>query len=120
MANIIKASGTATDAEVISDKPAYLYDIQVISNNDTDERYLMLFDATEVPSNGAVPVWRAIVPAEQQASLTFFGNDFNNLAGANFKTGIVAALSSTKGTLTVTTADEAYFQAHFSPRYGRS
>lgn len=118
MANKITAT-VAADSAVISDKPAFLYDMQVISNNASDERYLMLFDATAVPSNGAVPVWRAVVPAEQQVSVTFVGNDFDNMGGANFKTGVVAALSSTKDTLTVTTSSEAYFQAHFRPRYLR-
>lgn len=118
MSTKIKAT-EATDSAVISDKPAFLYDMQVISNNTTDERYLMLFDSTTVPANGAVPVWRAVVPAEQQVSANFVGNDFANFGGANFQTGIAVALSSTKNVLNVTTSDEAHFQAHFRPRYGR-
>lgn len=119
MATQIKAT-EARDSAVISDRPSFLYDMQVISNNASDERYLMLFDATAVPADGAVPVWRAVVPAEQHISISFIGNDHANFGGANFKNGIVAALSSTKATLTVTSSSEAYFQAHFNPRPGRS
>lgn len=115
MSTIIKAT-EAADSAVLSDKPAFLYDLQVISNNSTDERYVMVFDATAVPADGAVPVWRGVLPASQQISLSFVGNLHTNFGGAPFGAGIAVAISSTKDTLTVTSASEAHFQAHFDTR----
>ena len=114
MSTEIKAT-EATDSAVISDKPAFLYSLQAI-NNVANERYVMVFDATSVPANGAIPVWRGVLPASAQLNLSWFGNDHANFAGAPFKNGIAVAVSSTKASLTITSADEAYFNAHYSVR----
>lgn len=114
MSTKIKAT-EAVDSAVISDKPAFLYSLQVI-NNVATLRYVMIFDSATVPADGAHPVWRGVLPISGELNLSWDGSDHANFAGAPFENGISVAVSSTKDTLTVTSADEAYFQAHYSVR----
>ena len=101
------SGGTAVDAAVISATPAVLRELRCIMDPaTTSSRYLMLFDAAALPiTPGTAPLWRMLVPAGGEAS-----ESFN--PGFDFPTnGIVAALSSTATTLTVTTATECFIHA---------
>jgi len=71
------------------------------------DRWVMLFDsATGVIGDleNTAPLWRIFVPAGAEASETW------NPSGLEFAVGIIAAVSSTIDTLTLTGA-EAYFHA---------
>jgi hypothetical protein len=99
-------AGAAVASAVISGVPATLVELRVILDSAVAvDRYIMLFDATSLPSPGTAPFWRLLVPAGSEASETWSpsGLEFPNL-------GIVAAVSSTINTLLVTGA-EAYFSA---------
>lgn len=76
----------------------------ILKPSTTVSRYLMLFNADSLPANGAAPIWRMLVPAGGEASETFN-------PGLSFSEGIVAAISSTDTTLTVTTGSEGYIHA---------
>ena len=104
--NVYVTAGSAVASAVISGAPATLVELRVILDSAVAvDRYVMLFDATSLPVDTTPPFWRLLVPAGSEASETWnpSGLDFPNL-------GIVAAVSSTIGTLTVTGA-EAYFSA---------
>lgn len=105
--NVYVTAGAAVDDAVISAVPATLVEFRAILDSAVAvDRYVMLFDANTLPvANGTAPFWRILVPAGSEASETW------NPSGLNFPTnGIVAAVSSTIDTLTLTGA-EAYFSA---------
>lgn len=116
MSTLIKASTVAEDGFAVTQKPCNVLDVQVISNDDTNTLYLMLFDADITPTAGAVPRWRAVVPPEQHISISFSGQDPHNYSGALFDKGLVCVLSTTKDTLTATATSAGFFQVHYRLR----
>ena len=67
-------------------------------------RYLMLFDTITLPTLGALPDWRALIPPAGAASESWPGGDFE------FTTGCYAMISTTIDTLTASAAD-GFFHA---------
>jgi len=104
---VVYSTGNAPVASaIISTTAGYsLHELRVILDPAaTTDRWLMLFDATSVPADTAVPYWRAFLPGGVETSETFqFGLPFPNL-------GCVAVISSDPEDLAITGA-EAYFQA---------
>ncbi len=75
---------------------------QWASNKGASALYLMVFDATAVPANNAVPVVQPlVVPASGQAFVDFTDRGGQGLAGLVLSTGLVWAVSTTQATLTV-------------------
>ena len=70
--------------------------------------YLMLFDATTLPADGTVPALERAIPIGQAGEIVF-GD-----VGENFQTGLVAALSSTAGSLTLVATAVGWFQATYA------
>jgi hypothetical protein len=81
--NSIAATGSA----------ARLYEVRVYNAN-ASAQFVMVHDATSLPSNGAVPVEAYTVAAETNLSITWPN-------GRVMGTGIVISNSSTQQTLTV-------------------
>ena len=99
-------AGAAVASAIISAVPATLVELRVISDPTvTVDRYVMLFDATSLPANGAAPLWRSYLPGGSG-----IGESWGDIGLPFTSLGIVAAISSTPDTLTVTSA-EAYFHA---------
>lgn len=110
---IYVTAGSAVASAIISGAPATLVELRAILDSSVAvDRYIMLFDADGTTAGQQIgdlestaPFWRLLVPAGSEASETW------NPSGLSFPTnGIVAAVSSTIGTLTLTSA-EAYFSA---------
>lgn len=79
----------------------------VVTNKNASTRYLMLFNATSVPANTAIPVYPAVaIPTEGTGTIS------EEVAqGMDFGIGLVAALSSTLASLTLTTTNDGFFKA---------
>jgi hypothetical protein len=103
--------GSAEVSAVISTTPTTLLELRVILDPTAlVDRWVMLFDASSLPVDTTEPLWRGYLPGGSSISESW-GGEFTELPGLPFpSTGIVAAVSSTPNTLTVTGA-EAYFQA---------
>ena len=101
--------GSAEVSAVISTSPTTLLELRVfLDPTAIVGRWVMLFDAISLPVDTAAPFWRVYIPGGSSISESW--STLINLTGLTFSTGIVAAISSTPNTLTVTGA-EAYFQA---------
>lgn len=100
---LLEFSGAA-DAFIITDDDITAKDVWV-TNVSGNDRFLQLFDADSLPSNGAVPLYSVRVVSGLTAGHEFIST------GAYFQEGLVAALSSTGPTLTVTVASEGLFGA---------
>lgn len=96
VADRVRASSVAS--LVVKTTPGALYSVQIFSSV---VGFIHVFDATALPSNGAVPVIAPIAVGAGTTATTL------NLGerGARFATGIVVAKSTTAGTLTVGGAD---------------
>jgi hypothetical protein len=102
----LKKSGAAVSSLVVKPSAGYLHNVKIYNNN-AAIRYLHIFDATSVPSNGTAP---AIPPyslpatgaAVNPTEVTFGGSEYE---GLRFDTGIVVANSTTQATLTLGSAD---------------
>jgi hypothetical protein len=103
--------GSAEVSAIISGTPTTLLELRVfLDPTATVGRWVMLFDASSLPVDTTEPLWRAYIPGGSSINESW-GADPTELPGLIFPTnGIVAAVSSTPNTLTVTGA-EAYFQA---------
>lgn len=99
------ASSALSASIVIAAVPAVLFDVTVANTSGADA-FLLLFDAATLPSNGAIPKGYAAIPAGWTGGITFD-------TGRGFAVGIVAAMSSTLGSLTVAGAN-FLFSARFS------
>jgi hypothetical protein len=108
---VFGTAGSAVASAVISSTPTDLLELRVILDPTAlVGRWVMLFDASSLPADTTVPFWRAFIPGGSSISESW-GGELTELPGLTFPTtGIVAAISSTPNTLTVTGA-EAYFQA---------
>jgi len=74
-------------------------------------QYVHLFDATELPADGAIPIWRGKARGNDLTSINFIGaGDGAWEQGVEVYTGLVAALSSTAEVLTLTETPTAYWQ----------
>ena len=91
---------------ILSAVPTRLLHLRVVMDlASVAPAYMLLFDAVSVPANNAVPIWRTYVHRDGQADETF--EEGKELV---FTYGLVVALSSTPGTLTL--ADPlGYFHA---------
>jgi len=103
--------GSAEVSAIISASPTTLLELRVFLDPTVlVDRWVMLFDASSLPADTAVPLWRAFIRGGSSISESW-GGALTELPGLDFPSaGIVAAISSTPNTLTVTGA-EAYFQA---------
>lgn len=92
----LSASAPATN-QTIKASPGTLERVGAF-NNSGGKVYLMVFDATTLPLNGATPTLAPqAIAADTYAFINF------NAPGRVFTTGIVVAFSSTATTLTATT-----------------
>lgn len=99
-------AGAKVASAVISAVPATLVELRVVMDPlSTADRWLMLFDASSLPADTAVPIWRSYLPGGSG-----IGESWGDIGLPFPTTGIVAAISSTADTLTVTAA-EGYFHA---------
>ena len=71
---------------------------------------MQLFNATSLPANGAVPISFVGAGASPAAS-----NKSYTIPVDRFTTGCVVAFSSTVATLTVSVANEAFFEWELFP-----
>jgi hypothetical protein len=99
------SSNALAASMVIAAVPAVLFDVTV-ANTTAADAFLLLFDAVALPGNGAIPKAYAAIPAGWTGSISYD-------TGRGFATGIVAAMSTTLGTLTVAGAS-FLFSARFS------
>jgi hypothetical protein len=91
---------------VIGNGPARLYNLMVTSQLSSDQ-YVMLFDATAVPANGAAPVAIFKVPAGSTATLDY------GWRGKAFINGICWSNSTTLPDLTAGAAN-CYAEANWN------
>jgi hypothetical protein len=88
---------------VLKTGPGRLTYLQLYNNN-ASTRYVMLFDATALPANGTNPLVMQGVGATQSiAKELAFPPE-----GLIFNSGLVIALSSTPGSLTIAGADMSF------------
>ena len=92
---------------VIKASAGTLYSVSVYNTN-AATRYLMIFDAAAVPGLATVPL--AVVSALTKTTAYY---DFGTL-GISMFTGIVAALSSTDTSLTITGTNDGLFIAVYA------
>lgn len=98
--------GSAEVSAIISASPTTLLELRVFLDPTVIlDRWVMLFDALSLPVDTTVPLWRGYIPGGSSIS-----ESWGDIGLPFPSTGIVAAISSTPTTLTVTGA-EAYFQA---------
>jgi hypothetical protein len=98
--------GSAEVSAIISAAPTTLMELRVFLDPTVVlDRWVMLFDASSLPADTTVPLWRALITGGSGIK-----ESWNHIGLPFPSTGIVAAISSTPNTLTVTGA-EAYFQA---------
>jgi len=102
-------SGAAADTqEVVSTSGVRVKEVFVsLAPGVSGDRWVMLFNANSARTNGALPVTRFKVPAADDASRTFE-------AERTFPTGLVVAVSTTIGTLTLPGSGEAYFSVQYT------
>ncbi len=93
-AGVTKKSETITNSFVVTTRASTLYSVTAY-NASASDLYLLVFDATSLPANGAVPH----LPPVKVTANTTAGYDFN-IGGCKFPTGIVVATSTTPITLT--------------------
>jgi hypothetical protein len=98
--------GSAEVSAIISSTPTTLLELRVfLDPTAIVGRWVMLFDASSLPVDTTEPLWRAYIPGGSSIS-----ESWGAVSLPFPSVGIVAAISSTPNTLTVTGA-EAYFQA---------
>jgi hypothetical protein len=95
------------NSDVVKDAPGWLADA-VATNYNADTTYtlyFMIFDATSVPSNGAVPKFQAI-PVPAGATTTMILREQHRTL--QMTTGICWAASTTSASLTLDTSDSMW------------
>lgn len=95
---------------VLSVAPCTLRRVKVLNGTGGD-LWLHLFDATALPVDGAVPD-RVPIPVK---AAEVGGDEWR--IGSPFGIGCVAALSSTRDTLTLVSASQGWFDAELGPAY---
>jgi hypothetical protein len=103
------ASSVALASSIVAvSGQAWLYGVQV-NNTKASAQFVLLFDRSDLPANGAVPV-----ASFAAAASTNLGIYYGSL-GRWMARGIVLANSSTSATLTIGSAD-CFFDVQFTPR----
>jgi len=97
------------NSQVVKATPGTLRDITVRASSAGGARFLQLFNAAALPANGTVPRLSSLPVAAGAVASWDFGTD-----GLVFSVGIIAALSSTAGTLTLAVAPST---GEFSGRF---
>lgn len=100
-------SGGLAASAVLSDGPHNHRQVSVDNKSASVNYYLQLFNAASLPANGAVPEFEMVVPFG-----TTRGFEWN--WGERFSAGLVAALSTTPGTLTVSVVADGFFQTQYT------
>jgi hypothetical protein len=95
------ASGLATHHDV-DPNPSYFFTVVMNNHHATDDRWLQLFDATELPADTTPPLASIKIPAGSTGTI-----DFGH--AIPMASGIVVACSTTGPLLTITGSDEAKF-----------
>lgn len=100
--------GTAEASAVVSGSATRVKSItMMLDPTITTSRWCMGFNATSLPADGAAPDVRFLVAGAGASSKTY-------AAMRAFSTGLVLAVSTTPGTLTVATSGEAYFDVEYA------
>lgn len=106
--NAITAGASPADQLVVKASPGRLFQAEVVLiSTPAGTRWLMAFNAAAAVINGAEPVWRSPQIASNFASID------RGVWGLLCDTGIVLALSSTPGTLTLPADNLGLFQAAY-------
>lgn len=100
-------SGGLAKSAVLAVGPFNHKQVSVDNQSATINYVLMLFNAATLPANGAVPEFEQASPFGKT-----IGFDWGQ-QGERFTVGLVAALSTTAGTLTVATANDGFFQSQY-------
>lgn len=98
------ASARLQASAVVKTGPGILYGLTV-TNTSASSQYVLLFDATTVPADGAIPLLAKSLPANDAVG-------FNWLPGRTFLSGIVVCNSSTQTSKTVGSAN-CFFDCQF-------
>lgn len=88
------SSPSLESSKVVTDQRADLYTIAVFNNHTSSTLYVHVFDASAVPSAGAVPILAPIAVGPGQSGSIDFSH------GLNCNNGIAVALSTTAVTYT--------------------
>ena len=92
-------SASEEASRVIKNSAGELLQLVVTLASGSPELFLMLFDATVLPADGAAPDLGSF-PVNKFGVLEYWEKKQRSGTGRVFSTGLVAALSSTSGTLT--------------------
>lgn len=97
-AGVTSSTVTPTNSFVAVSRTSTVFDITAHNSGGSD-LYLVVFDATSLPANGAVPALPAVkIPTGKSGGYTW------NVAGRRFANGVVAATSTTGAALTNSSA----------------
>lgn len=77
------------------------------------DRVLMLFNQASAVTNGAVPIWRGVLPDPGSGNFGQVALGFAEVDGLAFDAGLVVACSSTVDDLTLVTPAESFFQVTY-------
>jgi len=94
-----RISATASSHVAIAE-PLRLLHLEVLLEFPPD-LYVMLFDTLGLPLDGANPDWRGVAKGKDLTSMKFLVGDGLYYHGIRFEAGLVACLSSTPDTLTL-------------------
>lgn len=98
------ASARLQASAVVKTGPGILYGI-TITNTKASAQYLLVFDASVLPADGAIPLLAKSIPANDATGL-------NWLPGRTFLVGCVVCNSSTNTSKTIGSAD-CFFDCQF-------
>lgn len=107
-ASTLYTSLGATASAVIKSSPGTVYSIINALNTASSVRFLLLFNATSVPSAGASPLIPGF-PVPPNNGVLFFGQDIAGGGGLSFSAGITVAISTTPFTYTAAAASDVGF-----------
>lgn len=103
--NRVTSGDALVKSFAVSAAPCNLKRLSVVRPAGSGASYLMIFDATSLPANGASPIWRRRMDATSDVSIAF------NTGAIYCPTGCVVAMSSTSTTLTLEVAAEVHIHA---------
>lgn len=98
------ASRALASSAVVKTGPGYLYGMTV-TNTSASSQYLLLFDATAVPADGAIPILAKSLAANDATGFAW-------LPARTFLTGLVVCNSSTNTSKTIGSAN-CFFDVQF-------
>lgn len=94
---------------LVKNSAGRLFQIRAILSNPAADTILMVFDTSAAPSDGDIPIWRALLPDPTGAIPGEVQDNFGDIAGLVFHNGLGVAISSTYATLT-NVATDTYWQ----------